>query len=123
MLKEKLQSKKEKLKKASHIIAGMVILMHALERYESGHETHIVFAIAGIVFLSVAAFHHRLAKKFRFIDTLFFTIEAILSFVIAYEYLHAGKTGLPYVYIFAGLLQLFAIYFFRKNHRIANSKA
>ncbi|MGK4568868.1 hypothetical protein [Flavobacterium sp. 3HN19-14] len=94
----------------------MIILLHAVERYESGHATYPVFAVFGLVFLGVAAFHHKLAAKFRYIDVLFFSIEATLSFVIAYEYFHAGKSALPYVYIFAGLMQFSGIYFFRKRH-------
>lgn len=109
--------RKERLKKASHIIAGMIILFHAYEKYESEHGSYIYFAIAGTIFLSIALFHHPLKVKFPWIDNSFFTIEAILSLLIAYDYYHMGKTGLPTIYLFAGLMQLSAIYFFSRRSR------
>lgn len=111
--------RKEKLKKISHILAGMIILLHAYEKYESEHSSYIYFALAGVIFLSVALFHHQLKSKFPWIDNSFFVIEAVLSLIIAYDYFHMGKVGLPFMYLFAGLLQLCAIYFFSK--RLKNS--
>ncbi|TXF74877.1 hypothetical protein [Chryseobacterium sp.] len=113
----KSSQRKEKLKKVTHILAGVVILTHAFEKYESGHDSSIYFAIAGIVFLSIAIFHQPLKLKFPWIDTSFFAIEAILSLLIAYDYFHMGKAGLPIVYLFAAIMQLSAIYFFRRQLR------
>ena len=107
--------RKEKLKKASHILAGMIILFHTYEKYESEHSSYIYFAIAGIIFLSIALFHHQLKSKFPWIDNCFFAIEAILSLIIAYDYFDMGKAGLPIMYLFAGLFQLSAIYFFSRR--------
>lgn len=106
---------KEKLKKISHILAAVIIFLHAYEKYESGHSSYIYFVIAGIIFFSVALFHHQLKLKFPWIDNCFFIIEAALSFIIAYDYFHMGKTGLPFMYLFAGLFQLCAIYFFSRR--------
>ena len=111
-----INNRKEKIKKAGHITAGIIILLHAYERFEAGHESYIFFAIAGFVFLSIAFFHHALKSRFPMIDTFFFAIEAILSFIIAYEYFHAGKSALPYAYLFAGLMQFLGLFLFaRKN--------
>ena len=107
--------RKEKLEKASHILASVIILSHAFEKYESGHQSYIYFAVAGVIFLSLAIFHHRLKLKFPWIDSCFFVIEAILSLIIAYDYFHMGKVGVPVVYVIAGLLQLCAVYFFSKR--------
>jgi hypothetical protein len=109
--------RKEKLKRFSHIMAGVIILLHAFEKYESGQSSYIYFVIAGIIFLSIAFFHHQLKLKFPWIDNCFFAIEAILSLIIAYDYYHMGKVGLPFMYLFAGLFQLSAIYLFSKRLR------
>jgi hypothetical protein len=112
---EKSVQRKEKLKKISHILAGIIILLHAYEKHESGHSSYIYFLIAGIIFLSIAFFHHQLKLKFPWVDNCFFVIEATLSLIIAYDYFHMGKTGLPFMYLFAGLFQLCAIYFFSRR--------
>jgi hypothetical membrane protein len=109
--------RREKLEKATHILAGVIILFHAYEKYESEHGSYIYFAIAGVLFLSIAIFHHQLKLKFPWIDNCFFIIEAISSLIISYDYFHMGKSGLPIIYLFAGLLQLSAVYFFSRKLR------
>ena len=109
--------KKEKLRRIPHIISGFLILLHGYERYDGGHHTYPVFFIAGTIFLAVATWHHSLLKKFLFIDVLFFFIEALLGIVIALEYFEQGKKGLPFVYLFASLLQLAAIFVFIKRKK------
>jgi intracellular septation protein A len=109
--------RKEKLKKISHILAGLIILFHAYEKYESEHGSYIYFVVAGVIFLSIALFHHQLKLKFPWVDNSFFAIEAFLSLIIAYDYFHMGKVGLPFIYLFAGLLQLCAIYFFSSRQK------
>lgn len=111
--------RKEKLKKISHILAGVIILFHAYEKHESEHSSYIFFVIAGAAFLSIAIFHHQLKLKFPWIDNCFFVIEAILSLIVAYDYFHMGKVGLPIMYLFAGFFQLCAIYFL--SRRLKNS--
>lgn len=102
----RLRRNKEKKKKLAHIIAGFTILIHAYERYEGGHDTYLWFAIAGIVFMCVAALHHQIAKKAPWVDGVFFVIEACLSFIVAQEYFHAGKKALPWCYVAIGVFQL-----------------
>jgi len=109
--------RKEKLEKATHILSGVIILFHAYEKYEGEHSSYIYFVIAGAIFLSIAIFHHQLKLKFPWIDNCFFIIEAISSLIIAYDYFHMGKSGLPIIYLFAGLLQLSAVYFFSRKLR------
>lgn len=96
----------EKKKKIAHIVAGMVILIHSFEKYDSGHGSWLFFAIAGLVFISIALLHHTIEQKAPWIDGVFFVIEGILSLVIAYEYFHMGKKGLPLTYLAAGIIQL-----------------
>lgn len=112
-------SRKEKLKKLPHIMAGVLILLHAFERWDSGHTTYWFFLISGIVFLSVALLHHRLLARFPFVDTLFFVIEGMLSLIIAWEYHEAGKHAIPYMYVLAALLQLTAVFVFYKRKKRA----
>lgn len=112
---------KSRLKRLTHPIAGMILLLHAYASYDSGHSSWFYFAIAGIIFISVAIFHHALEARFRFVDNVFFVLEAIASFVIAYEYLHLHKKGLMSVYILAGLLQLLGIFIYSRN-RLKSAK-
>lgn len=111
----KLGEKRNKLRKFAHIVAGVVILIHSYERYENGHSTYLFFALAGLLFLSVAILHHQLQHKYPKIDFIFFMIEGVLSFIVAFEYISAGKKFLPFAYFIAGLLQFFSIYFFSKK--------
>ena len=112
---------KEKLKKIPHFISGVVILLHSLERFESNHKTYIVFLVAGIIFFSLAIFHKYFIRKFPLIDIIFYGIESLLSFLIAYEYLKADKKGLPIAYCIAGIIQLIAIYKFRATTKNKHS--
>lgn len=109
--------KKQNIKKAGHLIAGFVILLHAYHRFEEDHSNYILFLVFGLLFLSVAIFHHSLQKRFPWVDTVFFTIEGILSFVIAYENFALDKNGLGTMYIIAGLFQFFGLYMLRKRIR------
>jgi len=101
-------ARKHRLKRIAHLFSGLLILFHAYERFAHGHTTWWVFAVAGVAFLSVAILHDRLARRWKQVDLVFFLIEAMLSFVIMGEYIHAGKRGLPFMYLLAGIAQLVA---------------
>lgn len=109
---------KGKKARIAHIIAGLVILIHAYERFDAGHGPYWLFALAGFVFIFLAIFHHSLAHKFPWIDGVFFLIEGALSLVIAYEYFHVGKKALPIVYAATGIFQIFLAFW-----KIRNKKA
>ena len=105
----------EKKKRIAHIIAGMVILVHSFEKYESGHGSWLFFAIAGLVFISIALLHHTIEQKAPWIDGVFFAIEGFLSLAIAYDYFHMGKKGLPITYLAAGIIQLAVAFMLSKK--------
>ena len=96
--------KSEKKEKIGHIIAGMIILVHAYEKFDLHESSYIFFLIAGAIFLSVAIFHHQLKHRFLYIDGVFFIIEAILYAIIAADYFHQGKKGLPWCYVLVTIL-------------------
>jgi len=110
MLIDRLFKNREKKKKLAHILAGFLILIHAFEKYDSGHGSYLFFAVAGLVFISVALLHSVIEKKAPWIDGVFFVIEPFLSFLIAWDYFHMGKKGLPICYLVAGLAQLVAAF-------------
>lgn len=117
---------REKRKRLAHIFAAFVILIHAGGHYDAGHHTYLVFLFAGLVFLVVALLHPIIEKKAPWIDGVFFIIEACLSFVVAYEFFHAGKKALPYTYLFLGFAQIvLAIVMSRKGiaHHKKNAPA
>ncbi len=97
---------REKRQKFAHILAGGVILIHAYEKFVSGHDSYVFFALFGILFMSIAVFHHKLQKRFPWIDGVFFIIEGILSFIVAYDYFHMGKKALPFCYLAVGIGQM-----------------
>ncbi|MBK6627982.1 MAG: hypothetical protein IPJ87_08575 [Flavobacteriales bacterium] len=101
--------RRRRLLRFAHILAGLVIALHAYERWEHGHATYMLFAPASLVFLSLAVFHHAIARRHPWIDAVFIGIEALLSFTVMLELFAAGKTGLPYMYLLAGCVQLVAI--------------
>ena len=105
-----LKGNKEKREKLIHIFAGIIILVHAYEKYQLHEHSYIFFLIAGLVFLTVAIVHHKLAKVFSYADGVFFVIEAAIYAVVAADYFHLGKKGLPWAYIFASVAYLVAAY-------------
>ena len=63
MILRHLFENRDKRKRFAHIGAGVVILIHSYEKYEGGHDTYKLFALAGFVFLSIAIFHPLIEKK------------------------------------------------------------
>lgn len=112
-------ARNEKRRRIPHIISGIIIILHAYERYEEGHNNFFIFLIAGLIFLSVAIFHHSLVHKFPNIDFVFYAIEGLLAFIVAYEFIDKGEKLIPALYIVAGLLHLIVIiYLFYKKGKI-----
>ncbi len=108
-------TRREKMQRFSHFIMGFVILIHAIGHYTENSHLYPMFFISGIVFISVAIFHEKLIKKFSHIDHTFHIIEAILAFTVAIEYFELGKKFIPVLWVFAGIMQLVAI--FIKNNK------
>jgi hypothetical protein len=115
MLLRLLFKNRDKRRRFAHIGAGVVILIHSYEKYEGGHDTYKLFALAGLVFLSIAIFHPFIEKKAPWVDGVFFLIEGILSIIVAFDYFHLGKKALPITYILLGLFQFFMA--FRKSKK------
>lgn len=89
----------EKTKKIAHILAGTIILVHGYEKMEKGESSYWLFYLAGIIFLLMALFHKQLVQKIKWGDGLFYLIEAVVLFIIAYDYWHHGKKALPLTYL------------------------
>ncbi len=115
MILKQFFKNKQKRKRIAHILAGIVILIHAYEKYEGGHDTYIPFAIAGLVFLSIALFHPLIERKAPWIDGVFFAIEGILSLIVAFDFFYLGKKALPIAYLLLGIFQFFIS--FRKSKK------
>jgi hypothetical protein len=105
-----LLKNKEILQRMVHMLSGGMILIHAYEKYESGHASHAFFAIAGLLFITIALLHPIIEKKAPWVDGVFFFIEGVLSLFVAYDFFHMGKKGLPFAYIVAALFQFFSAY-------------
>ncbi|RYZ94759.1 MAG: hypothetical protein EOP47_27190 [Sphingobacteriaceae bacterium] len=101
--------KKERLNKIAHILAGGIILLHGVEKFEDGHKASaLFFLIAGVAFLAVAIFHHRLVRYIKSADLIFSVIEGLLAIIVAVDFIHQGKNYIQYMYFFAA-----AAYFVR----------
>ena len=121
MLLRYLVKDREKRKSIAHIVAGLLILLHAYEKYDSGHESYKLFTLAGVIFLTVALLHPVIEKKAPWVDGVFFIIEGLLSFVVAADFFHMGKKALPYTYLALGIFQF--VMAFRKGKKgIAHHK-
>lgn len=97
----------DKRKRFAHIGAGIVILIHAYEKYETGHDSYKLFVLAGLIFLSIAFFHPIIEKKVPWVDGVFFLIEGVLSIIVAFDFFHLGKKALPITYLLLALFQFF----------------
>ncbi len=97
------RKRSEKSKKIAHILAGVVILLHGYEKMEKSESSYWFFYLSGIVFILMALFHKQLVQKIKWADGLFYIIEAMVLFIIAYDYWHHGKKALPFAYLIAAI--------------------
>jgi hypothetical protein len=115
MLLRLLVKDRDKRRRIAHIAAGVIILIHAYEKYESDHQSYIFFIIAGLIFLTIALLHPLIEKKAPWIDGIFLVIEGILSIVVAIDYFGMGKKALPIAYLMLAVFQFFMA--FRKSKK------
>ncbi len=124
MILNRLIKNREKRKRFAHIGAGIVILIHAYEKYESGHGSYVLFGIAGLIFLTIASLHPVIEKKAPWVDGVFFVIEGILSIVVAIDYFHLGKKALPVTYLLLAIFQFYTAFKKSKkgieHHKLSN---
>ena len=122
---ERIRKNREKRMRIIHILAGIIILLHAFGRYTEGHANYGYFAVAGTLFLTVAILHHSLSLHAPWVDGVFFLIEASLSFAICMEYIHAGKKAIPVCYAIMGCAQVFMAFYHGhkgiRKHRTRNT--
>ncbi len=116
---EKIRKNREKRKKFAHILAGLIILINAFDRYQTSDPVYKYYALAGIVFLLVALVHARIEIKFPWMDSVFFVLEGIVSFVIAADFFQMGKKALPFCYVLAGIA-LIALAFIKAQKKEKN---
>jgi DNA integrity scanning protein DisA with diadenylate cyclase activity len=107
MILRHLVKNKNKRKRFAHIGAGIVILIHSYERYESGIDSYILFGIAGLIFLAIAFLHPIIEKKVPWLDGLFFIVEGVLSIIVAIDFFHVGKKALPITFLFVATFQFY----------------
>ena len=110
MLSKRLYRNRNKVKRLLHIVPVSIILAHAYEQYENGHNSYIFFALAGFVFLAIAILHPVIEKKLPWVDGVFFIIEGILPIIVAIDYFSLGKKALPVAYLFVAAVQFFIAY-------------
>lgn len=105
LLGGRLIKNKEKRKRVVHIVSGVVILIHAYEKWESGHHSYVYFTLAGLVFLTIALLHPLIERRAPWVDGVFFVIEGILSLIVAADFFYMGKKALPFTYLLLAVFQ------------------
>lgn len=116
-------SKKATLVRVAHTMAGLLVAFGAFERFGQGSPNALYFTGAAIVFLCMALFHHHVLIRFPWADAVIILVEAMLSFIIMFEFRAQGKNGLPYMYLLAGLVQMVGmVLLFKKAQRKASSE-
>jgi len=109
---------REKRNKFAHTLAGVVILIHAYEKFVHHSDTWWIFFFFGLLIFALVIFHDRIHHRFPGIDAAFFFIEGILMFVTAYYYFTHHKTYLPYAYLLTGTVYMVLTFFkYRKGRR------
>jgi hypothetical protein len=100
------QRKKNKLTKLTHILAAFVLLIHGYEKLEEEHATPaVLFIICGLIFLSVAIFHHKLHQKVRSVDAIFAFLEGIAALTLAADFWE-NKHYLQCAYVLVAVIYL-----------------
>lgn len=122
MILRLLFKNRHKRKRFAHIGAGIIILIHAYEKYESGHDSYLFFGIAGVIFLTIALLHNIIEKRAPWVDGVFLVIEGVLSLIVAGDYFHMGKKALPITYLLLASFQ-FIMAFRRAKEGIEQYKS
>lgn len=95
---------KEKIKGLMHLIAGLIVLFHGFDSFESGDfksaSAYLGFAI---LYMLVAGLHRSIIKRFLQADTAFFLLEAITILYSAWHYKTLNHLVLYYLLAAAGL--------------------
>lgn len=91
----------------AHVLAASVILLHGIGDLQKGHAMGWAYLGIGSMALALGVLHHRLHARFPRIDVVFHLIEATMAVLIGINYLHEGKTYLPWVSMAAAVPYLF----------------
>lgn len=91
------KARSERLHRTAHVLAATVILLHGYGDLQKGHGMGWSYLAIGTVALALGLAHHKLHARFPRIDAAFHLIEAAMAVLIGLNYLHEGKTYLPWV--------------------------
>lgn len=108
---------KPKFRKVGHIIAALVILIHAFEKFEINHPSYPFYTVAGLLFLAIAIFHEQLRQIFRPVDSVFMIIEAGVYCLVAIEHFQEHKKVLPWLYVVATIMYVIAAFIKSKKKK------
>lgn len=90
--------RKEKTRQVAHALAGVVISIKGIDKWEQGHVGFgAFFVMLGVLLFLATLFHHRLSHRIKSFDAFVMGVEAVVLGLIAYLYFHDGKKALPSV--------------------------
>lgn len=116
-----LSKNKSKLENISHFITGFIALLTAFDNYGLQNPSYIIFAVLGLIVISLTIFKNKLSEKIPWIDSTFIFIDGIISLIIAVDYFLHGKKALPFTILFAGIMQI-SVGFYKLKKKIAVEK-
>ena len=81
-----------------------------------------MFAVLGIIFLSIAFMHHKLGRYSHFTDSIFLLIEAGCLAIIALDFFHEGKKAYLFVTWFTAIMYVVVAFikYSQKKNKIQN---
>jgi len=100
------RKKSEKWNKFSHLLAAFIPLVHGYEKLEEEHTTSgVLFIACGLIFLSVALFHHKLHQKIRSVDAIFAFLEGLIALILVGDY-WGNKHYLQFAYLLVAAIYI-----------------
>ncbi len=101
----------ERVQKIMHFLAGALVILHALDHYESGYGAILFYFVLGLIMLTLALFQDSIEKRSQKLAGVLYWIEGIVIFFIAFEKFEAFKRIIPVIYLFIGIFYFFTGYF------------
>ena len=101
---EEHHSKRQKLERAAHIAAGVVILLKGFTAGEHQVTVAVFLYVFGVLFLAVAAWHHRISVLTTVLaHRILFVLEGTVLLAVSYEMVAEHKHYVLYAYLVAAV--------------------
>ncbi|MDB5248457.1 MAG: hypothetical protein JWQ40_2851 [Segetibacter sp.] len=94
---------KEKLQQLGHLLAGLIVMIHGFDSFESGdYKPAAGYLGVAVLFMLLAGWHKSITQQFLQGDVAFFLLEAVIMFYAAWDYSNKGHTVMFFGMAIAG---------------------